>query len=259
MIDRRGAPVATLEPYLEGEYRKYSNNDGVTLNNRNTPQAFSHFTYENSDHKLVIVDIQGVNDSYTDPQIHTHDHKGFGLGNLGAQGIAKFLITHECNAVCKYLNLAPVQNKYSSSENLALRLVKGKTITISKSNHQGTMPFPSDLKLDFSKSIKILDESEPFTIDPSSFKCAQTIKCESMNAIIVTSDYLIGSSDSSIKVWDLNTFELKATLQGHSGSIETVTANEKYIFSGSTDKVSTLLPSVQSHLFQFFFSHTQKC
>ena len=34
LIDRRGAPMATVEPYLEGEYRKYSNNDGVTLHNR---------------------------------------------------------------------------------------------------------------------------------------------------------------------------------------------------------------------------------
>jgi hypothetical protein len=56
---------------MEGEFRKYSNNDGLTQHNRNTPQAFSHFTYEKSDHQLVIVDIQGVDDWYTDPQIHT--------------------------------------------------------------------------------------------------------------------------------------------------------------------------------------------
>jgi WD40 repeat protein len=101
------------------------------------------------------------------------------------------------------------------------------------------MPFPSEIisRLDFSKSIKILEEAEPFAIDPTSFKCNQTIKCESMNVIIVTSEYLIGGSDSSIKVWDLQSFDLKATLQGHSNSIDSLCANDKHIFSGSSDKV----------------------
>lgn len=36
----------------------------------NTPQAFSHFTYCHSGGKLLICDIQGVGDKYTDPQIH---------------------------------------------------------------------------------------------------------------------------------------------------------------------------------------------
>jgi elongation factor 2 kinase len=40
---------------------------------RNTPQAFSHFTYESSDHMVLVCDIQGVGDVYTDPQMHTLD------------------------------------------------------------------------------------------------------------------------------------------------------------------------------------------
>lgn len=40
---------------------------------RYTPQAFSHFTFERSGHELIVVDIQGVGDLYTDPQIHTMD------------------------------------------------------------------------------------------------------------------------------------------------------------------------------------------
>ena len=34
-------------------------------------KAFSHFTFEASCHQLIVVDIQGVGDLYTDPQIHT--------------------------------------------------------------------------------------------------------------------------------------------------------------------------------------------
>ena len=35
---------------------------------RNTPQAFSHFSYEYTEGRLMIVDIQGVGDYYTDPR-----------------------------------------------------------------------------------------------------------------------------------------------------------------------------------------------
>ncbi|KAG8145639.1 putative Eukaryotic elongation factor 2 kinase protein [Naja naja] len=44
--------------------------------------AFSHFTFERSGHQLIIVDIQGVGDLYTDPQIHTESGTDFGDGNL---------------------------------------------------------------------------------------------------------------------------------------------------------------------------------
>lgn len=37
-------------------------------------QAFSHFTFECSHHRLIVVDIQGVGDLYTDPQIHTYKY-----------------------------------------------------------------------------------------------------------------------------------------------------------------------------------------
>lgn len=51
-----------------------------------TPQAFSHFTFERSGHQLIVVDIQGVGDLYTDPQIHTERGTDFGDGNLGRPG-----------------------------------------------------------------------------------------------------------------------------------------------------------------------------
>lgn len=50
------------------------------------PQAFSHFTFERSGHQLIVVDIQGVGDLYTDPQIHTERGTDFGDGNLGRLG-----------------------------------------------------------------------------------------------------------------------------------------------------------------------------
>lgn len=42
-----------------GQYRKWNNNFGYVSDVvRNTPHAFSHFTYEASDHRILICDIQ---------------------------------------------------------------------------------------------------------------------------------------------------------------------------------------------------------
>jgi hypothetical protein len=114
-----------VEIFIEGPYRKHNNNFGyVSEDERNTPQAFSHFTYEVSNHTVLICDIQvsnrsqqqikvlilfkGVGDLYTDPQMHTIEvddepqkHAFRGKGNMGAMGMAKFLTTHQCNAICK--------------------------------------------------------------------------------------------------------------------------------------------------------------
>jgi hypothetical protein len=42
---------------------------------------------------------------WTDPQIHSIDGEGYGKGNMGREGIEKFLNAHKCNAICKFLNL----------------------------------------------------------------------------------------------------------------------------------------------------------
>ncbi|CAH8448528.1 unnamed protein product [Schistosoma turkestanicum] len=96
-----------IERYMEGEYRKYNSNSGfVDECLRNTPQTFSHFTFERSGHRLLVVDIQGVGDLYTDPQIHTSDGVGYNDGNLGTRGMALFFHSHKCNPLCKWLGLA---------------------------------------------------------------------------------------------------------------------------------------------------------
>ena len=53
---------------------------------RLTPHAFSRFTFDRSGGALMVVDIQGCDDVYTDPQIHTLQGSDFGDGNLGVGG-----------------------------------------------------------------------------------------------------------------------------------------------------------------------------
>jgi len=98
-----------VESLIEGEYIKHNSNSGFVEDEslRNTPQAFSHWTFQYTKGEKLVVDIQGVSDLYTDPQIHSMDGTGYGTGNLGARGMALFFRGHECNALCQHLNLTP--------------------------------------------------------------------------------------------------------------------------------------------------------
>jgi hypothetical protein len=52
--------------------------------------------------------LSGVGDLYTDPQIHTIDGRGMGLGNNGSKGIQRWVASHRCNAICRQLKLPQV-------------------------------------------------------------------------------------------------------------------------------------------------------
>ncbi|RTG88061.1 elongation factor 2 kinase, partial [Schistosoma bovis] len=121
-INRPEKPLYHLEHFIEGTYRKYNSNSGFVDDlSRNTPQAFSHFTFERSGHRLIVVDIQGVGNLWTDPQIHTFDGKSYGDGNLGIRGMALFFYTHRCNPLCLALSLSafdlPINEKLSTPFN----------------------------------------------------------------------------------------------------------------------------------------------
>eukprot|EP00340_Litonotus_pictus_P000201 CAMPEP_0170526782 /NCGR_PEP_ID=MMETSP0209-20121228/12182_1 /TAXON_ID=665100 ORGANISM="Litonotus pictus, Strain P1" /NCGR_SAMPLE_ID=MMETSP0209 /ASSEMBLY_ACC=CAM_ASM_000301 /LENGTH=594 /DNA_ID=CAMNT_0010816815 /DNA_START=1 /DNA_END=1785 /DNA_ORIENTATION=+ len=99
----------SVENYIQGDYNKYNNNAGWINDNLNESamlaQAFSHFSWQITKGYMMIVDLQGVDNILTDPQIHCLDNKRFGKGNLGYVGIMKFFMSHICNEYCKHLNL----------------------------------------------------------------------------------------------------------------------------------------------------------
>ena len=105
-----------VSPY-RGQYRD--------LQDAYFPQAFSHFTYEKSKRRLMVVDLQGVftrkrdgtkEYELTDPVIHkrrksrnqTMKKLSFGRTDRGEKGMKAFFETHKCTDACKLLGLSEV-------------------------------------------------------------------------------------------------------------------------------------------------------
>ena len=101
--------VFTMEPMLRGIYEKHNNNVGQVFTQNHTAEAFTHFTFLQSEHKLLVCDLQGVGGMYTDPQIHTLKGDDYGLGNLGKDGIRKWMAGHKCGPLCIAMGFPPIK------------------------------------------------------------------------------------------------------------------------------------------------------
>ena len=112
-----------MEFKFRGKFTKYNNNFGETYEDGTAKEhllphekeqrrklflaaeAFSHFTLVESGGSMLVCDLQGVNDFFTDPQIHTEDGKGLGMGNMAQEGIDKWVEKHKCNEICLEMRL----------------------------------------------------------------------------------------------------------------------------------------------------------
>uniref|UniRef100_A0A8D1SN47 Alpha-type protein kinase domain-containing protein n=1 Tax=Sus scrofa TaxID=9823 RepID=A0A8D1SN47_PIG len=106
----------SVEPYILGEFVKLSNNTKVVKTEYKATEyglAYGHFSYEFSNHRDVVVDLQGwVTGNgkgliyLTDPQIHSVDQKDV-TTNFGKRGIFYFFNNQhvECNEICHRLSL----------------------------------------------------------------------------------------------------------------------------------------------------------
>ncbi len=116
-------------------------------------QAFSHFTFERSAHKMIVVDVQGVGDLYTDPQIHTVDGKGYGDGNLGTRGMALFFHSHTCNSICEIMGLTEFDLALTEKAGLRRYLERSVSRTVVK----GRVSLCRTLSTEFHEASEIMD------------------------------------------------------------------------------------------------------
>jgi len=95
-----------VEPMLEGSFLKFNSNSGYS-NGADYMQALSHFSYQHSNGKYLLCDLQGghYQDAYvlTDPVImSSSNEKQFGATDLGSEGISNFFAHHKCNQFCRH-------------------------------------------------------------------------------------------------------------------------------------------------------------
>ena len=72
-LARSKGQLVTLEPYLEGKFVEYINNDGEIIVSGNEvaskAEAFVHFTYVKSQKAVMVLDIQGTGYNLYDPEV----------------------------------------------------------------------------------------------------------------------------------------------------------------------------------------------
>ncbi|GJD06901.1 Alpha-protein kinase 1 [Galdieria sulphuraria] len=180
-----------MEPLLachSEKFQKYNDNQGGYQSDSysaHVANAFSHFSHVASGGELVICDIQGVGEYYTDPQIHTallpefletfHSLPGLnrhgkmpfdvfqdfcfsnmslGLGNFGWEGLQRFVKSHICNSVCAALGLEPFIRENGSLPFTSLRSeFPGQLILQTTCNSLKTSPVLERVKTTLYRSI----------------------------------------------------------------------------------------------------------
>ena len=95
----------TVEEFIEGEFTKYFNNNGYLCVGPSDvigqkAQCLSHFSYEKSDRKRMLLDIPGNGYDLFDPDITSEElfddssELLYCAGNLSKMAIEKFVSVH---------------------------------------------------------------------------------------------------------------------------------------------------------------------
>ena len=107
----------TVEEFINGKFTKYFNNTGDCCVDETDvmgqkAQCLTHFSYEKSEKKLRLLDIQGSGYELFDPEIASHEllvvvpRYFIVLVTCPAQmAIDKFVSGHKCNVFCDIVGL----------------------------------------------------------------------------------------------------------------------------------------------------------
>ena len=95
--------AVSIELYLKGKFEDFEFG-WVRDSDLWVPEAFSHFSWCQSEGAMLVSNLQGVKSSHayhlTGPTIHS-ELKEFGTSDLGHDGIKCFFKYHKCNNICK--------------------------------------------------------------------------------------------------------------------------------------------------------------
>lgn len=110
----------TVEEFISGKFTKYMNNTGdLCIDDSDVvvqkAACLSHFSYEKSDKKLLLVDVQGSGYDFFDPEIASDDLYDtdtdeilYCTGNLSKLAITNFTQKHKCSKYCNIVQLQPL-------------------------------------------------------------------------------------------------------------------------------------------------------
>lgn len=117
-----------VEPYLGGNFTKFTSNNGTYDPDRLTPIALSHYSWVCTRGECLLCDLQGVRgyDGYhfSDPAIHSKSRQ-YGVTDFGVIGMASFFKRHVCNNFCTKLGIDQIKPDLSAQ---ALTLVCDKML-----------------------------------------------------------------------------------------------------------------------------------
>ena len=113
-LGKIGNEYITIEEFIFGEFIKYMNNTGEVCGEPNDEfcqkaECLCHFSFQKSERKLMLVDIQGSGVNLYDPEIASIQQTSddgkilFCAGNLSKEAIDNFTLLHVCNKYCKML------------------------------------------------------------------------------------------------------------------------------------------------------------
>jgi hypothetical protein len=133
IVLRDSGEIYFAEPLMIGQFFKHNDPAANILGMyegfaedhdyvRMTPQAFTHFSWHHSCGQKMVMDVQGVGDVYTDPQIISTEGGRYGVENIdgGTVAMARFACSHVCNPICDELGLTPFHLSPSEVDRVSL-------------------------------------------------------------------------------------------------------------------------------------------
>ena len=110
----------TIEEYIDGNFRKYVNNDGFICERGHNielslkAECLVHSSFHKSDGKIMLLNIQGAGTTLCDPEIASRELLSedqqylYCAGNMSMMGIENFKKSQKYNKYCKALSLLTV-------------------------------------------------------------------------------------------------------------------------------------------------------